>query len=342
MDLFIDWDYTWSCGWISGLFDFENKAIKKIRLTFKQCPKRTILFDSNALILNKKMQNKIQLDNYKKLMAYLNEHFKEDINIQSIEEICHYSYRNINRIFQAIHGETIGKYIKRIRLEKAAEYLKYSSDKIADIAFDIGFEDIASFSKAFKNRYQTTPSAFRKRCQSLQDIIRESLLIEQTEREKLVFEIEYLPDFEMLYLEHKGAYDNLPPLQNKWDQFLGYLKKKNLYSEQSIILGEYLDDDNISDAIHCRYNLALILDRPLSFPLDGFFQTKKHQRQKYAKFLHKGSYETCAETYQKIYAFWMFDVNLELQDAPTLEFYLNDLSNTPTEELLTEIYIPVL
>jgi AraC family transcriptional regulator len=287
------------------------------------------------------MQNKIQLDNYKKLMTYINKYFKEDINIQRIEEICHYSYRNINRIFQAIHGETIGKYIKRIRLEKAAEYLKYSSSKIADIAFEIGFEDIASFSKAFKNRYHTTPSAFRKRSKTLQDLTRESLLVEKVERKKIAFEIEYLPDFEMLYLEHKGAYDNFSPLNDTWDQFLAYLKKKNLYSEQSILLGECLDDDEISDAIHCRYNLALILDRPLPFPLDGLFQTKTHQRQKYAKFLHKGSYETTPETYQRIYAFWMFDVNLELQDAPTLEFYLKDAATTPSEELLTEIYIPV-
>ena len=149
------------------------------------------------------MQNKIQLDNYKKLMTYINEQFKEDINIQRIEEICHYSYRNINRIFQAIHGETVGKYIKRIRLEKAAEYLKYSSSKIVDIAFEIGFEDIASFSKAFKNKYQSTPSAFRKRCNLLHDMTRETLLAEQAEREKLSFEIEYLPDFEMLYLKKK-------------------------------------------------------------------------------------------------------------------------------------------
>lgn len=287
------------------------------------------------------MQNKIQLDNYKKLMAYLNEHFKEEINIQGIEKICHYSYRNINRIFQAIHGETIGKYIKRIRLEKAAEYLKYSSSKIADIAFEIGFEDIASFSKAFKNKYHSTPSAFRKRCKTLQELTRESLLVKESEREKLSFEIEYLPDFEILYLEHKGAYDNLIPLDKTWTHFLDYLTKKNLYTEQSIILGELLDDDEISDAIHCRYNLALILERPLPFSPDGFFQTKTHQRQKYAKFIHKGSPKTCAETYQKIYAFWIFDVNLELKDAPTLEFYLNDITSTPTEELLTEIYIPV-
>jgi AraC family transcriptional regulator len=274
-------------------------------------------------------------------MTYINEHFKEDIDIKRIEAISHYSYRNINRIFQAIHGETIGKYIKRIRLEKAAEYLKYSSTKIADIAFEVGFEDIASFSKAFKNRYNAPPSAFRKRCKIVQDLTRESLLIKEDKRERLSFETEYLPDFEMLYLEYKGAYDKLSPLQTLWNQFHSYLKEKNLYSEQSILLGECLDDDEISDAVHCRYNLALILDRPLTFPLDGFFQTKVHQRQKYAKFRHKGSYETCSETYQKIYAFWMFDVNLELKDAPTLEFYLNDAATTPPEELLTEIYIPV-
>jgi AraC family transcriptional regulator len=287
------------------------------------------------------MPHKIQLDNYKKLMAYINEHFKDAINIKDVEKICHYSYRNINRIFQAIHGETIGKYIKRIRLEKAAEYLKYSSSKVADIAFEIGFEDIASFSKAFKKKYACSPSAFRKRSKTIQDLTRETLLGEKAEREPLSFEIEYLPDFEMLYLEYKGAYDNLSQLDKIWTQFFTYLKDKNLYSEASVFLGECLDDDEISDAIHCRYNLALILDCPLSFPLDGFFQTKIHQRQKYAKFTHKGSCETCAETYQNIYAFWMFDVNLELKDAPTLEFYLKDAETTPPEELLTEIYIPV-
>lgn len=287
------------------------------------------------------MQNKLQLENYKKLMAHLNQHFKEEINIPIIEEICHYSYRNINRIFQAIHGETIGKYVKRIRLEKAAEYLKYSSAKIADIAFEIGFEDIASFSKAFKKKYQTTPSAFRSRCQTIQSITQQSLLTKEGEREPLSFEIEILPDFELLFLEHKGAYDNISQLQKTWSQFINYLKTKNSYSEQDTFFTEFLDDETISDHIHCRYNLALILERPLSFELDGFLQTRMHYQQKYAKFIHKGAPETCAETYQKIYAFWMFDIGLELKDAPTLEFYLNDPDTTPSDELLTEIYIPV-
>jgi AraC family transcriptional regulator len=37
----------------------------------------------------------------------------------------------------------------------------------------------------------------------------------------------------------------------------------------------------------------------------------------------------------------MVDVNLEMVDLPTLEFFLNDEEDTPAEKLLTEIYIPV-
>jgi len=97
------------------------------------------------------MSNDTQLTRYKKLLRFIDEQFKEDINIPEIEEACNYSYRNINRIFEAINHETIGKYIKRIRLERAAQYLKFSQESITDIAYDVGFGDVAALSKAFKN-----------------------------------------------------------------------------------------------------------------------------------------------------------------------------------------------
>ena len=71
----------------------------------------------------KNPENNPQLTRYKKLLAYLDDHLNEEVNIEKVEEVCHYSYRNINRIFEAIHNETIGKYVKRLRLEKAAQFL---------------------------------------------------------------------------------------------------------------------------------------------------------------------------------------------------------------------------
>ena len=43
------------------------------------------------------MGNQVQLERYKKLLSFIDEHFKEDINIEKIEAVCHYSYRNINQ-----------------------------------------------------------------------------------------------------------------------------------------------------------------------------------------------------------------------------------------------------
>ncbi|MEO1627089.1 MAG: AraC family transcriptional regulator, partial [Bacteroidota bacterium] len=147
------------------------------------------------------MKNEIQLGRYKKLLAFIEENFKEDLNIERVEAVCHYSYRNINRIFEALHQETIGKYIKRLRLEKAAQYLKYTDMGIADISYEVGFEERAAFNKAFKKKYGCSPSAFRLGSEAIREKFQKSLLEEAgTNRQQLQFDIEYLPDFECIFL----------------------------------------------------------------------------------------------------------------------------------------------
>jgi AraC family transcriptional regulator len=287
--------------------------------------------------------NQTQFERYKKLVAYLNQHFKEEINIAKVEAICHYSYRNINRIFQALHHETIGKYIKRIRLEKAAEYLKYSQRSVSDIAFEVGFSDIAAFSKAFKNRFNCAPSAFRNSIEIRKEITRQSIYAdEQVNRSKLQFEIEYLPAFEMLYLEYRGLYDNFKEIEKSWELLFDYSFKKNLLKDDSIFFAEMLDDNDISDQLNCRYNVSLVLKQNTDFQPDGLFHKKTHPRQKYAKFIHQGSNESCIDTYEKIYAYWMLDIDMELADLPVLEFFPNhEEKGIAPEDLITEIYIPV-
>ena len=145
------------------------------------------------------MGNETQLERYKKLLSYIDENFKEDINIEIVEAVCHYSYRNINRIFQALHQETIGKYIKRLRLEKAAHYLKYSDMGVADIGFEVGFEARAAFSKAFKHKFGCAPATFRATSEWQREQLEQTLLSEEgKERQILDFEIVYLPEFKYI------------------------------------------------------------------------------------------------------------------------------------------------
>ncbi len=288
------------------------------------------------------MENETQLQRYKKLISYIDAHFKEQIDIPKIEEICHYSYRNINRIFLALHHETIGKYIKRIRLEKAAQYLKYDDASVGDIAFEVGFSDSAAFTKAFKAKFNCSPSSFRNSQTWMQEITLNAINEQAYSLQKIPYEVETLPAFTILYLPYKGDYNDFKSLNTTWERFSAYIHKNNLINEQSIILSEILDDNEISDSINCRCNCAMIIEEPLKFEPMGLFNTKTINKQKYAKFIHQGSHETMHETYDAIYARWLIDIKFSFADKPNLEFYLNDEINMPKEALITEIYIPII
>ncbi len=288
------------------------------------------------------MKQNPQLLRYKALLSYIEDHLSEEINIEKVEEICHYSYRNINRIFEAIHQETIGKYIKRLRLEKAAQYLKYSDLGVSQIAYEVGFEDRSAFSKAFKSKYHLSPLAFREDSASILEQQLQTLLShEDQERRKLEFEIQYLPNFDYLFLEYRGDYENTAAIEKAWESLLEYAGEKELLTDRSVFMTEIIDDAEISDDIHSRYNQALVLEKPLEIEPESLFRTKKHLRQKYAKFSHKGSDQSRFDLYNRIYAFWMLDVDLELADLPTLELYPNFDEKLPESERVTDIYIPV-
>ncbi|MEZ9445435.1 GyrI-like domain-containing protein [Vibrio sp. 10N.222.54.F12] len=63
---------------------------------------------------------------------------------------------------------------------------------------------------------------------------------------------------------------------------------------------------------------------------------------KYAKALHKGTYEKLSEAYSYLLLKWLPDSGFELRDQPCFEVYLNrDPRRTKPENLKTEIYIPI-
>ncbi|CAL2081224.1 AraC family transcriptional regulator [Tenacibaculum sp. 190524A02b] len=289
------------------------------------------------------MKNETQVERFNKLLNFLETRFKTSIDVHEIEDISFYSYRNINRIFLALQHETIGQFLKRRKLEKAAEYLKFSDSEISDIALEIGYSDVAAFSKAFKKHFRCTPSRFRN-SYTLQQKITNEILEEPIKKNNplLRFEIETLPTFQMLYLQYQGTYENIKGIEKTWKQLLKYAYSNKLLTDETIVVGQILDDDEITESINCRYNAGVILANKQKIEEKGMFKVQEVPSQKYAKFIHKGSHESCFETYNTIYAHWIYVVQLEFADAPILEFYLNDEEDTPQEELITEIYIPVI
>lgn len=95
-------------------------------------------------------------------ILYMEEHLHEELFVHDVADAVGYSYYHFTRIFQSVVGESMGSYIQKRRLAKAAQMLVYSNNKVLNIAMVCGFQSAEAFSRAFKSVYQVSPALYRK------------------------------------------------------------------------------------------------------------------------------------------------------------------------------------
>ncbi|WP_306567984.1 helix-turn-helix domain-containing protein [Flavobacterium lindanitolerans] len=83
------------------------------------------------------------------------------LTIEQLAEQNNLSVSSFKREFAKLYNDSPANYIKNKRLEKAAQLLRVSDQRITDIAFDCGFNDLANFTKSFSDKYNVTPTNYR-------------------------------------------------------------------------------------------------------------------------------------------------------------------------------------
>jgi AraC-like DNA-binding protein len=88
-------------------------------------------------------------------------HLFSQLTIAELAQQNNLSTSSFKREFAKLYNDTPANYIKTKKLEKAAELLLVSDERISNIAFDCGFNDLANFTKSFSDKYNITPSNYR-------------------------------------------------------------------------------------------------------------------------------------------------------------------------------------
>lgn len=88
-------------------------------------------------------------------------HLFSQLSIEELAQHTNLSLSSFKREFAKLYNDTPANYIKTKKLEKAAGLLLASDERITDIAFDCGFNDLANFTKSFGEKYHTTPTNYR-------------------------------------------------------------------------------------------------------------------------------------------------------------------------------------
>jgi AraC-like DNA-binding protein len=96
------------------------------------------------------------------LEAIMELNFCHNLSIDTFAQMCHRSLSSFKRDFRKHYGTSPGKWLIERRLEHSASLLQTTGMSITEIMFECGFEDLSHFSRAFKERFSQSPSAFRE------------------------------------------------------------------------------------------------------------------------------------------------------------------------------------
>lgn len=95
-------------------------------------------------------------------LAYMEEHYREKLQLNDVAEQVFVSPWHLSKLINSVQNENFSEVLNRIRIRHAKELMKDPSLRIGDIADQVGFMDLAHFSRVFKKQTGKTPNEFRK------------------------------------------------------------------------------------------------------------------------------------------------------------------------------------
>jgi AraC family transcriptional regulator len=94
--------------------------------------------------------------------AYLAARLAERVTLEEVARAVHASPFHLARVFRERTGLPIHRYLNRLRLRAALEWLAQGSRDLTALALELGFSSHSHFTSAFRAEFGQTPSAMRR------------------------------------------------------------------------------------------------------------------------------------------------------------------------------------
>ncbi|MDY6012327.1 response regulator [Clostridium sp.] len=93
---------------------------------------------------------------------YIDENFRENINLNMIASICNLSPCYFSKLFKKKMGINYNTYINNKKIDYAKKILETTDTPILNLSMDLGFEDCGYFIRVFKKLEGVTPKKYRE------------------------------------------------------------------------------------------------------------------------------------------------------------------------------------
>lgn len=285
-----------------------------------------------------------------------------DLSLGTLARVACFSPHHFHRLFKGMTGESLGQFVKRVRLERAATHLVTAPHRpVTEVALDVGFTSPAAFARAFKDRFGVSASEYRLGQQSkigkamgkdgnaastVQMYLEPGAaapkwrLQMKTSRMNVHVEVKALPERTVAYLRHTGPYQGNSEL---FGQLFGKLAQwagaRGLLGPDAQFVSLYHDDPGVTDPDKVTVMCGCVV--PADTEVEGEIGKTTIAGGRFGVGHFELDASQYGEAWDALYGGWLPKSGLQPADGPALEVYLNDPNAHPEHKHIFEIQVPV-
>lgn len=99
--------------------------------------------------------------------GYISDHFSDELSLAEVARAVNMSASYFSEKFKEATGLAFVEFVARTRVEKARNLLENPHKRVSEIAFEVGFQSLSQFNRAFKRITGRSPSEHRDSLRSI-------------------------------------------------------------------------------------------------------------------------------------------------------------------------------
>ncbi len=302
-----------------------------------------------------------------RVIDHIERNLDRPLPLSELARVACFSPYHFHRIFGAAVGETLHRFIQRLRVERAATMLVTNPGRsITAIAIDCGFSSSATFARAFKDAFGMSATQWREhgdRTQCQEDRkIRKALdnrrkaegvsdcyldpetnlptwRIEMPEALNTTVRVERRPEFSVAYLRHVGPYGQADVVPRLLATLRSWAVGRDLFDAQTRTLLVAHDNPNVTD--HDKLRLSVCLTVPPDTEAEGDVGRMTIPGGKFAVGHFEILPQRIGEAWDVLMGEWMPGSGFQPDDRLCYEEALGDPRQHPEGKIVLDICVPV-
>jgi len=306
------------------------------------------------------------------VVDYIEQHLAEDLTVERLAAVAHFSPFHFHRVFGALVGETVAHFVSRLRIERAATLLIQQPQRtITEVGAACGYTNPSSFARSFRDAFGMSASQWRQggyldyrssSGETVRDtignigVIDEVYGIAQTSYDATTgraswqircgalgtatVSIENLPNLEVAYVRHTGRYQGMGEVfAELFRRLMSWAEPRGYVNPEAWLLAVYHDNPSITD--DSRLRVSACISVPADTPAEGDVGRMRLDGGPCALAQFELGEKDYPEAWYSLAGGWLPDSGYEPDDRYPFERFFIGRSPASPEKQIVEIGVPV-